>query len=163
MLHEVADEVDAADPAALRTAYAARLEAAVGTVGVERAVDAAGLDRETAAALAAGEPADGVTVREAAALLAAANTETDAGADGDTDADGADGTRSPDTDADAIVAELRDQLLLGMTTAVLDVDTLAGAIDADLTGQEVQQALEGRTPMTLGQLAQIQAVISERS
>jgi len=32
---------------------------------------------------------------------------------------------------------------MGMATAVLDVDTIAAAIDADLTGQEVQQALEG--------------------
>jgi hypothetical protein len=67
-----------------------------------------------------------------------------------------------DREADAIVAELRDHLLIGMATAVLDVDTIAASIDADLTGQEVQQALEGRTAMTLGQLAEIMAIIERR-
>lgn len=67
-----------------------------------------------------------------------------------------------DRDAETIVAELRDHLLIGMATAVLDVDTIAAGIDADLTGQEVQQALEGRTEMTLEQLAQIMAVIERR-
>ena len=65
-------------------------------------------------------------------------------------------------DADAIVSELRDHLLMGMAMAVLDVDTLAAEIDADLTGQEVQQALEGRAEMTLGQLAEIMAAIERR-
>jgi hypothetical protein len=64
--------------------------------------------------------------------------------------------------ADTIVAELRDHLLLGMTTAVLDVDTIAAEIAVDLTGQEVQQALEGRTAMTLEQLADVLAVIERR-
>lgn len=65
-------------------------------------------------------------------------------------------------DTDAAVAELRDHLLMGMAMAVLDVDTLAAEIDADLTGQEVQQALEGRAAMTLGQLAEIMAAIERR-
>jgi hypothetical protein len=51
---------------------------------------------------------------------------------------------------------------MGMATAVLDVDSIAAKIDADLTGQEVQQALEGRAAMTLGQLAEIIAVIERR-
>ena len=67
-----------------------------------------------------------------------------------------------DRDADTIVAELRDHLLMGMAMAVLDVDTLASEIDADLTGQEVQQTLEGRAAMTLGQLAEIMAAIERR-
>jgi len=69
---------------------------------------------------------------------------------------------STDRDGDAaVVAEVRDHLLMGMATAVLDVDTIAAAIDA-ITGQEVQQALEGRAPMTLGQLAEIMAAVIER-
>lgn len=67
-----------------------------------------------------------------------------------------------DRDGETVVAEVRDHLLMGMATAVLDVDTIAAAIDADLTGQEVQQALEGRARMTLGQLAEIMAVIEQR-
>ena len=94
---------------------------------------------EVADAVAGGDAA-AVTVADAAAVLAV--------------------TR--ERDADAMVAELRDHLLIGMATAVLDVDTLAAEIEADLTGQEVQQALEGRTAMTLGQLAEIMAVIERR-
>jgi hypothetical protein len=48
---------------------------------------------------------------------------------------------------------------MGMTTGVLDVDTIAAEIDVDLTGQEVQQALEGRTEMTLTELAAIHRFI----
>ena len=65
-------------------------------------------------------------------------------------------------DAEAIVLETRDHLLMGMTTAVLDVDAVAAELDADLTGQEVQQAIEGRIDMTLPELAAIQSVIEQR-
>ena len=51
---------------------------------------------------------------------------------------------------------------MGMTTAVLDVDAVAAELDADLTGQEVQQAVEGRIAMTLPELAAIQSVIEQR-
>lgn len=67
-----------------------------------------------------------------------------------------------EVDADTIVAEIRDDLLMGMAAAVLDVDTVAAKSDLDLTGQEIQQALEGRTRMNMTELTSIQAIISAR-
>ena len=64
--------------------------------------------------------------------------------------------------ADAIVAEIRDTLLMGMTTAVLDVDTIAAEIDADMDGKQVHQKVEGRSPMTLAEYATLHHFIASR-
>lgn len=138
MLHEVVEETDP-EPAALQAAYEERIREAVVAVGVETVVDETKLDRETVTALADGESSE-LTVEEAAAVLAL----------------------DSDRDAETIVLELRDHLLMGMTTAVLDVDSIAANVDLDLTGQEVQQALEGRNRMTLAELAEIHSVIESR-
>lgn len=127
------------EPGPLLDGYETLVLEAAAEAGPEAVAEATTLDAETAAALADGEVPE-LAVEDAAAILALVD----------------------DRDANALVFELRDDLLMGMTTAVLDVDTIAGAIDADLTGQEVQQALEGRTRMTLTQLAQIQSVIEGR-
>ncbi|TKX62839.1 hypothetical protein EXE48_03470 [Halorubrum sp. ASP1] len=148
MFHEVVDgsgggpEVDADEPAAeeLLAAFEAMVTEAAAAVDPDRLVGEVGLSEADAGALRDGEVAS-LSLADGAAVLAAAN---------------------PDRDADATVAEVRDHLLMGMATAVLDVDAIAAKIDADLTGQEVQQALEGRTRMTLGQLAEILAVIERR-
>jgi hypothetical protein len=138
MLHEAATEAEA-EAEAILDAYLGLVAEAIETVGDERvaaetSIDGDRLEGTTDEGLA------GLSIEETAAILALA------------------GDREPET----IVYELRDHLLMGMTTAVLDVDTIAGAIDADLSGQEVQQALEGRAPMTLAQLSEIQAVIEDR-
>jgi hypothetical protein len=148
MFHEVVDgraagpDVDADEPAAadLLAAFEAMVTEAAGDVGTDRLVGEIGLTEASASAVRDGDAAT-LPLADAAAVLAAAN---------------------PERDADAIVAEVRDHLLMGMATAVLDVDAIAAKIDADLTGQEVQQALEGRTALTLGQLAEILAVIERR-
>jgi len=131
-----ADEVTAT---ALLAAFEALVSEAVVEAGRERVGDETDVDEAAIEAAADGDAA-GLGVTDAAAIVAV----------------------TADRDADAIVAELRDHLLMGMATAVLDVDTLAAGIDADLTGQEVQQALEGRAGMTLGQLAEVMAVIERR-
>ncbi len=136
----VADvDADEVTSAALLSAFEALLSEAVAEAGRERMRDETDADEASIEAAAAGD-ASGVSVTDAAAIVAV----------------------TADRDADAVVAELRDHLLMGMATAVLDVDTLAAAIDADLTGQEVQQALEGRAGMTVGQLAEVMAVIERR-
>ncbi|WP_434520836.1 DUF5791 family protein [Halorubrum sp. AS12] len=148
MFHEVVDggepgpAVDADEPAAadLLAAFEALVSEAASGFETDRLVGEIGLAEADATAVRDGE-IEGIAVADAAAVLAAAN---------------------PDRDADAMVAEVRDHLLMGMATAVLDVDAIAAKIDADLTGQEVQQALEGRTTMTIGQLAEILAVIERR-
>ena len=141
MLYDAASEPAAGTVSALRAAYDEQLAAVFESTDVETAAAETGIAPETLAAIDAGESPD-VTVREAAAILAL----------------------DPERpDADAIVYELRDHLLMGMTTGVLDVDTIASRISVDLTGQEVQQALEGRTEMTLDQLAAIQHVIETQN
>ena len=130
---------DAITAASLLAAFETLIGEAANEAGREAVIDEAGLTERAADAVTDGDVAE-LTLADGAAVLAAAG----------------------DRDPDAMVAELRDHLLIGMATAVLDVDTLAARIDADLTGQEVQQALEGRTAMTLGQLAEIMAVIERR-
>ncbi|MFC6615328.1 DUF5791 family protein [Halopenitus salinus] len=138
MLHEAATEAEA-EAEAILDAYLGLVAEAIETVGDERVAAETSIDGDRLEGTT-DEGLSGLSIEETAAILALA------------------GDREPET----IVYELRDHLLMGMTTAVLDVDTIAGAIDADLSGQEVQQALEGRAPMTLAQLSEIQAVIEDR-
>ncbi|WP_066412267.1 DUF5791 family protein [Halorubrum aethiopicum] len=136
---EDGEEVEAA---ALLAAFETMLADAIDEVEAadrDGVGDGAPLDPATVKAVGDGDAAS-LTAEEAAAVLAVA----------------------ADRDADAMVAELRDHLLMGMATAVLDVDTIAASIDADLTGQEVQQVLEGRAAMTLDQLAEVMAVVETR-
>jgi len=139
MLHNAAESLSEYAPSTLQAAYVEQLQATIESVGTEQVAAESGLDAERVDALAAGDQPT-LTVEEAAGILA---------------------TGDDNPDAEAIAFEIRDHLLLGMTTAVLDVDTIAANIDADLTGQEVQQAIEGRIEMTLAQLAAIQSVIEE--
>lgn len=141
MIGDVLDDPAERSPAELRSAYRRELRSVIDANGLEAVATDAGVDVETLLSLQADEPAD-VTLEEATAILAC-------------------GDSNPD--ADAIVAELRDHLLLGMSTGVLDVDTIAANVDVDLTGQEIQQALEGRTRFTLDQLAEIQSFIEQRT
>ncbi|WP_082224708.1 DUF5791 family protein [Halolamina rubra] len=112
----------------------------VDDLGVDTVVDATGLDRWTVESIEAGDQPE-LTLEEAAELLALA--------------EGA-------PDADAIAWESRDHVLMGMTTAVVDVDTIAREIDTELDGKEIQQAVEGRLPTTLEQFAAIQAYVDAR-
>jgi len=140
MLHTVADDATDLSAAGLRAAYESRLQEILEAVGIETADTETDLDHDTLAGVADGEVAD-LTLTEAAAI-AALDDEF--------------------PDAEAIVLETRDHLLMGMTTAVLDVDAIAANLDVGLTGQEVQQAIEGRVEMTLPELAAIQSVIEQR-
>lgn len=148
MFHEIVDDRatgaadagdDAVTAATLLASFEALVSGAAAEAGHDRLVDETELDGATLERAAAGDVAD-LSIADGAAVVAV--------------------TR--DYDADTIVAEVRDHLLMGMAMAVLDVDTIAASIDADLTGQEVQQALEGRTSMTFEQLAEIMAIIENR-
>jgi tartrate dehydratase beta subunit/fumarate hydratase class I family protein len=138
MLHDVVADPGERSPAELRAEYDTLLQSVVDSVGVARVVTETELSDETVEAIAAGESVE-LTVSEAAAVL---------------------GLSEDVPDAEVVVLELRDHLLMGMTTGVLDVDTIAAEIDVDLTGQEVQQALEGRTEMTLDELAAIHQFVA---
>lgn len=139
MLYDVVTDPADVSPGALHEAYLDELRSVVSSVGIEEAA-ATGVDASTVEALADGDAPD-LTLSEAASILA-----LDPAA----------------PDADAIVYEVRDHLLMGMTTGVMDVDTLAGDLEVDLSGQEVQQGIEGRTELSLSHLAAIQHAIAAR-
>ncbi|ADQ68017.1 hypothetical protein C499_16152 [Halogeometricum borinquense DSM 11551] len=141
MLYDAADDPAALSTTELREAYETQIRTVVDDVGVEAAAAESGVDEAQVAALADGAVPE-MHVEDAAALLALSDDYPD---------------------SEAIVLELRDHLLMGMTTGVLDVDTIASNVTLDLSGQEVQQALEGRTSMTLEQLAAIHGYIAERN
>jgi len=121
----------------LLAAYGTVLAETVERVGVADVVEATGLDRATVDAFADGKVADR-TLEEAVAVLAT----------------------GPDRpDADALQAEAQDILLMGMTTAVMDVESLASGIDDELEPKEIQQKIEGRYPVTLAEYALLHSYI----
>lgn len=69
-------------------------------------------------------------------------------------------TRSDRLDADGIHAELLDRILIGMSNAVLDVETLASELSLGLSPKELQQRIEGRAPMTVAEYAHIRRALS---
>jgi hypothetical protein len=141
MLYDAADEPETLSKRQLRDAYEAELRSVIDAHGTETVATETGVSGETIdALLAGGSPT--LTLSEAATILAL-------------DSDG--------RDADAIVQEVRDHLLMGMATGVVDVDTIASNVDLDLSGQEIQQAIEGRIPMTLTELAAIHGYIAGRN
>lgn len=85
--------------------------------------------------------ADALTIGDASRILAI-------------DADGLDGA--------AIEAELLDRILIEMSNAVVDVDTLANEVEIDRSGKELQQRIEGRAPMSLLEYAAIRHAIAAR-
>lgn len=127
-------------PSELRREYEATLSSVVESVGIDRVVEATELDRATVEALVDGESPT-IQLADAAAILAL------------------DDDYPP---ADAVAAEARDILLLGMTTAVLDVEALASGIDGQLEPKEIQQKIEGRHPMTLEEYAVLHQFIEQR-
>ena len=137
MLYDEIDDPDAITPEGLRARYERALADAVDAVGTDAAISETGLERETVESLAAGEPVE-LDISDAATLLALETDRT----------------------AEEITAEIRDRLLLDMTTAVLDVETLAARLDRNLDGKEVQQRIEGRASMSLGEYAAIRHAIA---
>jgi hypothetical protein len=140
MLYDDIEDPAATSPAELRAEYEAELAAVVEARGVDAVADETNVDRETVAKIADGAAGD-VTLEDAAAVAALAE-EVPA--------------------KDAILMEVRDTLLMGMTTAVLDVDTIGAEIDADLDGKQIQQKIEGRAPMTLDEYALLHHFIASR-
>lgn len=141
MLSDEIDEPGTLSPEELHSHYQRKLATAIHDVGVESAAAETGLDEATVQAVAGGDDPD-LTLEDAAGILAAAEEST---------------TRSE------VLIEVRDHLLLQMTTAVLDVDTIAADIDADLTAKEIQQKIEGRTPMMLREYALLHQYIASEA
>lgn len=129
------------DPGALREAYERVLAETVERQGVEAVAAESDVSAETLTALVDGE-SPSVTLEEAAAVLA-----TD-----------------PDRpDADFLVADARDMLLIGMSSAVLDVEAIRSGLGGEMEAKEIQQKIEGRYPMTLGEYARLHQFIEART
>ena len=128
-------------PADLHAEYLETLAESVQTVGIETATAETGIDSDTVETVAdGGRPT--LTLEEAAELLA---------------------VRQDEPDAETIVVEACEHLLLGMSTAVLDVETLAAEVDLDLDPKEIQQKIERRSPMGFEEYVHLQHAIAKRS
>ncbi len=139
MIHTIVDDPGSLAPATLRERYTAELRAVIKSVGAETAAEQTEVDRDRIDAIA-GDGAE-VPMSEAAAVFA---------------------LRDGTPDAETIEIEARDALLMGMTTAVLDVETLESEIDGRIEARAIQQKVEGRTPMTLEEFALLYGTIEAR-
>jgi len=137
MFHDI-DGAGELAPEELRARYDDQLRAVIDEHGVETVAAESGVDETVA--LADGDSPE-LTLEHAAAILA---------------------TSEEEPDADVIIAETRDALLLGMTTAVLDVEAVESGLNGDLDAREIQQKIEGRLPMDLDELATIHGYIENR-
>ncbi|QGA83394.1 DUF5791 family protein [Halomicrobium sp. LC1Hm] len=140
MLRGEFEDAGEQSPETLRRAYETRLAETVESVGVDRAVDETPLDRDRITALLDGASPE-IELTEAAAILALDEDRPH---------------------ADTIAADARDILLMGMTTAVLDVETLSSGVDGQLEPKEIQQKVEGRFPMTVAEYALLHQFIAQR-
>ncbi|MFB6172385.1 MAG: DUF5791 family protein [Haloarculaceae archaeon] len=141
MFHELVPDPGERSPEEIEGVYAEALASVVESVGVEAAVAETDLDEATVAAARDGD-LDAVTLEEGAAILAL------------------DESAPPAAD---IAALARDALLMGMTTAVMDVETLASDIGGELEAREIQQKVEGRFPISLAEYALLSHYIQRGS
>lgn len=133
MLADEIQDPEAVTSGEVRAEYEAALASAVEDAGVDEAAAASGVDTAKLDALLAGESPE-LTLKEAAAVLAVSDDWPD---------------------AEGLLLEVRDNLMLQMSSAVMDVDALASGLDGDLDPKEIQQKIEGRQPMTLAEYARI--------
>ncbi|ELY89175.1 hypothetical protein C483_14530 [Natrialba hulunbeirensis JCM 10989] len=124
-------------PADLRAEYAADLAGVVDQYGADTVANETDLDAETLESLEADTIAD-LTLEEAAQIQSQADGEPD---------------------ADTIVEIACEHLLLGMTTAVLDVDAVESELPVDMDAKEIQQKIERRAPMSFGEYVHLQHTI----
>lgn len=127
------DDLDATSPAELRAEYERHLASIVSEQGVSSVAESTSLDESTLNDLVDGESPP-LSLEEAASILACTDSWPD---------------------AETVMLELRDTLMLRMSSAVMDVDALSVAIEADLDATAIQQRIEGRHRMTLGEYAQV--------
>lgn len=120
-------------PEELHGAYLEAVREPIEALGVETVAERAGIDADVVRAVADGERPE-LTLEAAAAILAT----DDARPDGET-----------------IKMEALDILLMGMTTAVVDVDAVAAGLNDEMDPKEIQQKVEGRYPITLAEYAAI--------
>ncbi|WP_121742447.1 DUF5791 family protein [Natronorubrum halophilum] len=126
-------------PAALRAEYDEDLRAIVEQRGPDAVADRTDVDRETVDALLEGGSPD-LTLVEAAQIQALEDGEPD---------------------PDEMVTIACEHLLLGMSTAVLDVDAIESEVALEMDAKEIQQKIERRAPMSLEEFVHVQYVIAD--
>lgn len=141
MLLDPIDDPDEMTAEDLHHAYLDELAAVVDDVGVEAAADGTDLASDLLSALSAGERPD-LSLDDACSILALTDEWPD---------------------ADVVRFEIRDSIMLGMSSAVLDVDGLEREIDLDLDAKTIQQKIEGRRPMSLAEYAAVALVIEREN
>ena len=145
MFHEITDDPGARTPAELRELYEAELLAVVDRHGLEAVAAASDVDEAALRALRDGDSPElelELELEAAASVLAVADDAPD---------------------ADTIATVSRDALLMGMTTAVLDVEAVESGLDGELEAREIQSKVEGRFPMTLEEFALLHRYIESRT
>jgi hypothetical protein len=132
MFHEVVDAPGEYTPEELYELYVAELVAAIESH--------AGVEIGTLRALLDGEEPE-LTLEEGASILA---------------------VLADTPDAETIATLSRDALLMGMTTAVLDVEAVESGVGGQLEAREIQSKVEGRFPMTLREFALLHQFIESK-
>jgi hypothetical protein len=140
MIRGAFDTAGELDPDELRAAYDELLTQAIESVGVSTAATETGIGEQTLQSVVDGETPD-LSLEDAAAIVALDDDQPD---------------------EETLLAEARDILLMGMSSAVLDVEALASGVDDALEPKEIQQKIEGRYPITLDEYALLHAYIENR-
>ncbi|SDJ83319.1 DUF5791 family protein [Natronorubrum texcoconense] len=126
-------------PADLRAEYEDDLRAVVDQHGADAVAEQTDVDRDAAEALLESESPD-LTIAEVAQIQS---------------------LEAGEPEPDEMVTIACEHLLLGMSTAVLDVDSIESELEIELDAKEVQQKLEQRAPMSLEEFVHIQYVIAD--
>lgn len=132
MLTDAVDDAADIDPETLHERYVSELAVLLEDHGISAVAERTGIDLDRLRALPERDP--DLTLEETASILAATGAY-------------------PDTET--AVQDVRDHLLIRMSSAIVDVDALAVALDDDLGPQEYQQKIEGRMETTLSEYARI--------
>lgn len=140
LVDEIADP-DAVSPAEVRAEYEASLATIVDSVGVDVAAEETNVPDATLETLVAGGDPE-LTTDAAAELFALSDAYPD---------------------ADSFILEIRDSIMLGMSSAVLDVDAMEAGLPLDLSARDIQQKIEGRQDMTLAEYAHIAHFIASKN
>lgn len=124
-------------PAALRAEYGDDLKRIIEARGLEHVSMLTGIDEDRLASIGTDEP-PALSLEEAAQIQSQGSGEPD-----------------PET----IETMACEHLLLGMSTAVLDVDAVESELQIDLDPKEIQQKVERRAPMSFAEYVHLQYTI----
>lgn len=128
-------------PSELADRYRGALRDSLAGTDLSSASERTGLPVERLEAVTAGgAPDQPLTLAEAAAIVSLSDDSTT---------------------QDDVLGEVRDVLLLEMSTAVVDVDTVTRELEGPTDAATIQRKIEGRESMTLDEYAAIRLAIAK--